>query len=100
MSTNIYSISTESLWLSCVLILTSTVWCCILSAVVMVVVYWAAVGWWRGVGAEEGEINICLVWDHRIGVGNNQANKNYNIVTVNNIFHLTHGLLLLWLILS
>ena len=73
---------------------------CILSAVVMVVVYWAAVGGWRVMGAEEGKINICLVWDHRIGLGNNQANKNYNDVTVNNIFHLTHGLLLLWLILS
>ena len=64
----------------------------------MVVVYWAAVGGWRE-GAEEGKINICLVWDHTIGLGNNQANKNYNIVTVNYIFHLTHGLLL-WLILS
>ena len=35
-----------------------------------------------GGGAEEGKINICLVWDHRIGLGNNQANKNYNDVTV------------------
>ena len=48
----------------------------------MVVVYWAAVGGWRVIGAEEGKINICLVWDHRIGLGNNQGNKNYNIVTV------------------
>ena len=66
----------------------------------MVVVYWAAVGGWRVMGAEEGKINICLVWDHRIGLGNNQAKKNYNGDTVNYIFHLTHGLLLLWLILS
>ena len=47
----------------------------------MVVVYWAAVGGWRVMGAEEGKINICLVWDRRIGLGNNQANKNYNIKT-------------------
>ena len=89
---NIYGIT--------LVVLTSTVWCCILSAVVMVVVYWAAVGGWRVMGAEEGKINICLVWDHRIGLGNNQANKNYSDITVNYIFHLTHGLLLLWLILS
>ena len=56
--------------------------------------------WVGGGGAEEGKINICLVWDHRIGLGNNQANRNYTGDTVNNIFHLTHGLLLLWLILS
>ena len=67
MSTNIDKISTESLWLSCVLILTSTVWCCILSAVVMVVVYWAAVGGWRGSRGGENQYLFGLGSQNRSG---------------------------------